>query len=49
VVEQLARLDVAVERVDVCTREEEQLYSYRRTGRTGRFAGVVVLRGQERR
>jgi copper oxidase (laccase) domain-containing protein len=26
-----------------CAREDERLYSYRRDGRTGRFAGVVVL------
>ena len=44
VVEQLTTLDVAVERVAGCTREDEELYSYRRDGVTGRFAGVVVLR-----
>ena len=26
-----------------CTIEDESFYSYRRSGRTGRFAGVVVL------
>lgn len=46
VVEQLARLDVTVDRVDGCTRESEDLYSYRRDHTTGRFAGVIVLRGQ---
>ena len=46
VVEQLTRLDVTVERVDGCTRESEDLYSYRRDHTTGRFAGVVVLRDQ---
>ncbi|NUS41104.1 MAG: laccase domain-containing protein, partial [Terrabacter sp.] len=27
-----------------CTREEPDLYSYRRDGRTGRFAGVALRR-----
>ena len=35
--------DVAVQWVPGCAREDEGLYSYRRDGRTGRFAGVVVL------
>ncbi|WP_413450522.1 polyphenol oxidase family protein [Georgenia phoenicis] len=30
-----------VQRLDVCTREDERFYSYRRDGRTGRFVGVV--------
>ncbi|WP_159621872.1 polyphenol oxidase family protein [Ruania rhizosphaerae] len=42
-----AQLDAAgVTEVDdhaVCTREDPRLYSYRRDGRTGRFAGVVRL------
>ncbi len=47
VVEQLASRDVAVTWVPGCTREHDDLYSYRRDGVTGRFAGVVVLRGDE--
>lgn len=43
VVEQLRRDDVEVVWVPGCTKEEESLYSYRRDGRTGRFAGVVML------
>jgi len=30
-----------IEHIDVCTAEDPRLYSYRRDGRTGRFAGVV--------
>ena len=42
VVAQLAAAGVRrVERPDACTREDERFYSYRRDGRTGRFAGVV--------
>jgi len=44
VVEQLVTADVAVHWVPGCTRESADLYSYRRDGRTGRFAGVVVRR-----
>jgi YfiH family protein len=44
VVEQLARAGVAVQWVAGCTRESGDLYSYRRDGRTGRFAGLVVRR-----
>lgn len=44
VVEQLARDDVAVEWVPGCTREDPDLYSYRRDGRTGRLAGVILRR-----
>lgn len=43
VVEQLRREDVAVTWVPGCTKEDEELYSYRRDGRTGRFAGVIML------
>ncbi|HEX5969586.1 MAG TPA: peptidoglycan editing factor PgeF [Intrasporangium sp.] len=46
VIEQLTGLEVPVERVDGCTREDEELYSYRRDGVTGRFAGVVMLRAE---
>ena len=45
VVEQLAAADVAVQWVPGCTRESGDLYSYRRDGVTGRFAGVVVRPG----
>lgn len=44
VVEQLAAGSVAVQWVPGCTREAPGLFSYRRDGRTGRFAGVAVLR-----
>jgi YfiH family protein len=43
VVEQLRRDDVEVTWVAGCTKEDESLYSYRRDGITGRFAGVVML------
>ncbi|ANS78270.1 hypothetical protein SGUI_0874 [Serinicoccus hydrothermalis] len=45
VVQQLADsdLDVTVRWLPGCTREREDLYSYRRDGTTGRFAGVVRL------
>ena len=38
---QLAAEGVAVEYSGGCTREDAGLYSYRRDGRTGRFAGLV--------
>ena len=42
---QLEELDVAVHDVSRCTRESDDLYSYRRDGdRCGRLAGVVRLR-----
>lgn len=47
VVEQLRRDGVSVSWVAGCTREDERLYSYRRDGRTGRFAGVVMLTGAQ--
>ena len=43
VVEQLVALDVDVTWLPGCTREEPTLYSYRRDGQTGRFAGVVGM------
>ena len=43
VVAQLAREGVAVRWLPGCTREDPDLYSYRRDGQTGRFAGVVRL------
>ena len=43
VVAQLHAKDVAVQWVPGCARESPSLFSYRRDGRTGRFAGVVVL------
>ena len=42
VVAQLVANDVAVHWVPGCSREDLSLYSYRRDGTTGRFAGVVV-------
>ncbi|NUU30812.1 polyphenol oxidase family protein [Arthrobacter sp. C9C5] len=38
---QLEAEGVAVEYLGGCTREDEDLYSYRRNSRTGRFAGLV--------
>jgi copper oxidase (laccase) domain-containing protein len=48
VLEQLAVLDVPVQQLPGCTRESDALYSYRRDGRTGRFAGLAVLRSPGR-
>lgn len=45
VVAQLHDEGVVVRWVAGCTRESPSLYSYRRDGRTGRFAGVVRLVG----
>lgn len=42
VVAQLGDLGVPVTWVPGCTREREDLYSYRGSGTTGRFAGVVA-------
>lgn len=47
VVAQLAREGVTVRWLPGCTREHPDLYSYRRDGRTGRFAGVVRLLAPE--
>lgn len=43
VVSQLVREGVSVHWLPGCTREDQNLYSYRRDGRTGRFVGVVRL------
>lgn len=43
VVAQLRANEVVVQWVPGCTRESEALYSYRRDGTTGRFAGIVRL------
>ena len=43
VVAQLRANDVAVQWVPGCAREDDRLFSYRRDGTTGRFAGVVAL------
>jgi len=43
VVEQLRARSVAVQRISGCSRELEQLFSFRRQHRTGRYAGVVRL------
>lgn len=40
---QLARHGIPVVRVPGCTRESPRLYSFRRDGRTGRFAGLIRL------
>lgn len=42
VVAQLAANEVAVQWIPGCSREDDRLFSYRRDGRTGRYAGVVV-------
>lgn len=44
VVEQLAERQVPLDWVPGCTRESDDLYSYRRSRITGRSAGVVMLR-----
>jgi YfiH family protein len=46
VVAQLSANDVAVQWVPGCAREDQRLFSYRRDGRTGRYAGVVVAGGR---
>ncbi|HET8988653.1 MAG TPA: peptidoglycan editing factor PgeF [Humibacillus sp.] len=43
VVEQLAAESVVVQWIPGCTRESDSLYSYRRDGVTGRFAGIVTM------
>ncbi|MEP7034113.1 MAG: peptidoglycan editing factor PgeF [Dermatophilaceae bacterium] len=43
VVEQLLSRSVDVRRIAGCSRESEELFSYRRAHRTGRYAGVVRL------
>jgi YfiH family protein len=43
VVAQLVAAGVSVHWVPGCAREDQRLFSYRRDGSTGRFAGVVVL------
>ena len=43
VVEQLRARSVAVQWIAGCSRESEELFSYRRQHRTGRYAGVVRL------
>ena len=43
VVAQLRANDVAVQWVPGCAREDDRLFSYRRDGTTGRFAGVIAL------
>lgn len=48
VVEQLRRAEVDLRWLPGCTHERDDLYSYRRDGRTGRFAGVVRLLAPER-
>ncbi|GAA5161736.1 polyphenol oxidase family protein [Ornithinimicrobium tianjinense] len=48
VVSQLVREGVTVRWLPGCTREDPNLYSYRRDGRTGRFVGVVRLLPPER-
>jgi copper oxidase (laccase) domain-containing protein len=42
VVAQLREAGVDVRWVPGCTRERADLYSYRRDGATGRFAGVIA-------
>lgn len=49
VVDQLTRLGVPVRWLPGCSRESEDLYSYRRDGRAGRYAGIVRLLPPEHR
>jgi YfiH family protein len=44
VIEQLHRAGVPTLSVPGCTREDDDLYSHRRDGVTGRFAGVILRR-----
>ena len=46
VVDQLQAAGVSVEWVPGCAREDAGLYSYRRDGRTGRYAGIIGRRGE---
>ncbi len=48
VLEQLARYQIAAEVIETCTAEDDRLYSYRRDGRTGRQAGVIIRRSPRR-
>lgn len=44
VVSQLRAAGVSsIERVEICTHEDDRYFSYRRDGVTGRFAGVIAL------
>ena len=43
VVEQLAAESIGVQWIPGCTRESSSLYSFRRDGVTGRFAGIVLM------
>jgi YfiH family protein len=45
--QQLARYGVGADVVDDCTFHDEGLFSYRRDGRTGRQAGVIMRRGAQ--
>lgn len=36
-----------IDDVGLCTYEDQRFYSYRREGRTGRFAGLVALKGHD--
>lgn len=47
VVEQLSRADVPLRWLPGCSREDEGLYSHRRSGTTGRYAGVIRLLPKE--
>jgi YfiH family protein len=49
VVEQLHDAGVTVDWVPGCSREDDDLYSHRRDGVTGRFAGVIVRRAAPQR
>ena len=47
VADQLAHEEVPFMWVDGCTMEDPSLFSYRRDGQTGRFAGLIVRHGSE--
>lgn len=47
VVDQLQSAGVAITWVPGCTREDERLFSHRRDGQSGRFAGVIRLLSPE--
>ena len=40
---QLQEMGVRVVNINICTMENEKYYSYRRDGKTGRQAGVIIL------
>ena len=48
VCQQLARYGIEASMIDGCTAEDDRLFSYRQEGRTGRQAGVIIMREARR-